>query len=64
MVNYNPVTHPFCKNCPHYKPNGNYVYELEYPGKQGRQNRKCRNLKICLRISKIGYQQLKLRFVL
>nr|DAP20256.1 MAG TPA: hypothetical protein [Caudoviricetes sp.] len=34
--------------------------ELNRPGEEGRRNRKCRNLAICFRVSKMGYQQLSL----
>lgn len=53
ITNYNPITYYFCRECPHYKPTGNYIYELERYGKEGQQNRKCKNLKICRRIGKI-----------
>lgn len=59
-MDYNPVTHPFCKDCPHYKPVGTYISELNRPGEEGRRNRKCRNLAICFRVSKMEYQQLSL----
>lgn len=59
-MNYNPETYLFCKSCPYYKPVGDYIYLLKRPGKEGRENRKCRNLAACLRVSKIGYEQISL----
>lgn len=59
-MDYNPITYPFCKNCQYYKPIGNYIYLLNRPGKEGEENRKCKNLSVCLRISKMGYKQMSL----
>lgn len=69
MKDYNPVTHAFCRNCPHYTPEGRYVFMLEVrnnaesgPGsyKDAMENRKCRHLKACYRVSQFQSGQVSL----
>ena len=46
-MDWNPVTKPYCNNCPYYMAIGQYIYQLE----RDKELRKCRYLRICHRIS-------------
>lgn len=49
-MNWNPITKPYCKDCPFYVAEGDYIYQLE----RDENLRKCRHLRICHRISKMS----------
>lgn len=57
-MDWNPKTHKYCENCPHYRARGEYIYQLERDPKL----RMCRNLPICARAYKAGAAQSQVTF--
>ena len=56
-MNWNPITKPYCKECPFYEPEGMYVYQLE----RDPELRKCKHLRICNRISKLSSENKQMQ---
>ena len=48
-MEWNPITHPYCRGCPFYRSVGQFIYELE----RDPSKRKCRFLRQCGRIAKM-----------
>ena len=50
MPDWNPYTHQFCHSCPHYRSEGEYIFELE----ENPKLRRCRYLPQCYRVARIA----------
>lgn len=48
-MEWNPITHPYCRGCPFYQSVGQFIYELE----RDPSKRKCKFLRQCGRIAKM-----------
>lgn len=47
MMDWNPITHDFCRACPLYEPAGQFIYELE----RAPSKRVCKYLAHCNRVA-------------
>ena len=49
MTDYNPVTHPWCRDCPNYDPVAQWIFQIE---REPEKYSKCKHLSICYRAVK------------